>query len=101
MSRAAEVNSLLHVLTLTPFFPSSENEVSGCFVAEPIEQLTQFGVASSVIAVSPIHHPRKQPSSSVAAEWVRYPRVPGNFGLSSAGNLLYARLLPKVRKLHR
>jgi teichuronic acid biosynthesis glycosyltransferase TuaC len=100
MSPSAEMNSPLHILTLTPFFPSNENEVSGCFVAEPIEQLKQFDVASSVIAVSPIHRPRKQPSSS-AAEWVRYLQVPGNFGLSSAGKLLYARLLLKVRKLHR
>jgi teichuronic acid biosynthesis glycosyltransferase TuaC len=101
MFRSAEVNAPLHVLTLTPFFPSSENEVSGCFVAEPIKQLKQSGVESSVIAVSPIHHPRKQPSSSAAAEWVRYPQVPGNLGLSGAGKLLYQRLLPKVRKLHR
>jgi teichuronic acid biosynthesis glycosyltransferase TuaC len=96
MSGAAEVNSPLHVLTLTPFFPSSENEVSGCFVAEPIEQLKQFGIESRVIAVSPIHHPRKKPSSSAAAEWVRYLQVPGNLGLSSAGKLLYARVLPNV-----
>jgi len=95
------VNSPLHVLTLTPFFPSSENEVSGCFIAEPIEQLKQFGIESSVIAVSPIHHPRKKPSSAAAAEWVRYLQVPRNLGLSSAGKLLYARLLPRVRKLHR
>ncbi len=101
MSRSAEVDSPLHVLTLTPFFPSDKNEVSGCFVAEPIEQLKQFGVESSVIAVSPIHHPRKQPSSSAAAEWVRYLQVPGNLGLSSAGNLLYARLLPRVQKMLR
>jgi teichuronic acid biosynthesis glycosyltransferase TuaC len=101
MSRSAELNVPLHVLTLTPFFPSSENEVSGCFVAEPIEQFKQLGVESSVIAVSPIHHPRKKPSSSSAAEWVRYLQVPGNFGLSSAGKLLYARLLPRVQRLHR
>jgi teichuronic acid biosynthesis glycosyltransferase TuaC len=101
MSRAAEVDSPLHVLTLTPFFPSDKNEVSGCFVAEPIEQLKQFGIESSVIAVSPIHHPRKHPSSLAAAEWVRYLQVPGNLGLSSAGNLLYARLLPRVQKMLR
>ncbi|MFI5095419.1 MAG: glycosyltransferase [Candidatus Acidiferrales bacterium] len=100
MSRSAEVGSGLHVLTLTPFFPSGQNEVSGCFIAEPIEQLKQFGVDSSVIAVSPIYHPRKQPSSLAAAEWVRYPQVPGNLGLSSAGKLLYARLLGRLRKLH-
>lgn len=100
MSRAAEVGPALHVLTLTPFFPSAQNEVNGCFIAEPIEQLKQFGVDSSVIAVSPIYYPRKQPSPSAAAEWVRYPQVPGNLGLSSAGKLLYARLLGRIRKLH-
>jgi glycosyltransferase involved in cell wall biosynthesis len=87
-------------LTLTPFFPSNQNEVNGCFIAEPIEELRQFGVDSSVIAVSPIYYPRKQPSLSAPAEWVRYPRVPGNLGLSSAGNLLYARLLGRIRKMH-
>jgi teichuronic acid biosynthesis glycosyltransferase TuaC len=97
---AADASSTLHVLTLTPFFPSDQNEVSGCFIAEPIEQLKQFGVDSSVIAASPIYYPRKRPSSTAAAEWVRYPQVPGNLGLSSAGKLLYARLLGRVRKLH-
>jgi len=100
MSRVAVVGSTLHVLTLTPFFPSDQNEVNGCFVAEPIEQLKQFGVDSSVIAVSPIYHARKQPDPSAAAEWLRYPQVPGNLGLSTAGKLLYARLLRRIRKLH-
>jgi teichuronic acid biosynthesis glycosyltransferase TuaC len=100
MSRAAEAVSALHVLTLTPFFPSDQSEVSGCFVAEPIEQLRKFGVDSSVIAASPIYYPRKHSSSSAAAEWVRYPQVPGTLGLSSAGKLLYARLLGRIRRLH-
>ena len=100
MSRAGGVVSALHVLTLTPFFPSIQNEVSGCFVAEPLELLRQFGVDSSVIAVSPIYYRRKYSSSSAAAEWVRYPQVPGTLGLSSAGKLLYARLLGRIRQLH-
>ncbi len=104
MSRAGvspvnDASSALHVLTITPFFPSDQNEVSGCFIAEPIEQLQQFGVDSSVIAVASIYYPRRRPSAA-AAEWVRYPQVPGNFGLSSAGNLLFARLLRRVRTLH-
>jgi len=56
MSPADNVAPALHVLTITPFFPSDQNEVSGCFVAEPIEQLKQFGVDSSVIATAPIYH---------------------------------------------
>src|ERR1019366_5112211 len=100
MSQAVGMESALHVLTLTPFFPSDQNEVNGCFIAEAIQHLKQFGVDSSVIAVSPIYYPRKRPSSTAAAEWMRYPQVPGNLGLSSAGKLLYARLLGRIRKLH-
>src|SRR5271157_4233134 len=100
MSRAAEMSSVLHVLTLTPFFPSDQNEVNGCFVAEPIEQFKPLGIESSVIAVSPIYHRGKKASSSAPAEWVRFPQVPGNLGLSSAGKLLYARLLRRIRELH-
>ena len=100
MPPAEDVAGALHVLTLTPFFPSDQYEAFGCFVAEPIKELKQLGVESSVIAVSPIYHPRKHSSSSAAADWVRYPQVPGTFGLSSAGYLLYARLLGRVRQLH-
>lgn len=100
MSRAAEVVSALHVLTLTPFFPSDQDEVNGCFIAEPIEHFRQLGIDSSVIAVSPIYYPRRRASLSAAAHWVRYPQIPGNLGLSSAGKLLYARVLGRIRKLH-
>ena len=93
--------SALHILTLTPFFPSADNEVSGCFIAESTRQLEQFGVTSSVIAVTTIHHRRKAPAPSAPAEWVRYPQIPGNLGLSNAGRWLYARLLAEVPRLHR
>ncbi len=101
MSSAEDVAAALHVLTLTPFFPSDQNEVYGCFVAEPIQEFQRFGVDSSVIAVSPIYHTQRHSSSSAAADWVWYPQVPGTFGLSSAGYLLYARLLGRIRQLHR
>ena len=93
--------SALHVLTLTPFFPSAENEVSGCFIAESLDQLKTLGVDSTVIAVTPLDYARKNPSPSAVAEWVTYPQLPGNLGLSSAGKLLYARLAGKRRTLHR
>ena len=101
MPQAARVDSALHVLTLTPFFPSNENEVNGCFIAESNKQLGQFGVQSSVIAVAPIHYPRKSPNPTAPANWVRYPQIPGNLGLSSAGRWLYARLLFELPRLHR
>jgi glycosyltransferase involved in cell wall biosynthesis len=101
MSPATNASKRLHVLTLTPFFPSDRNEVSGCYVAEPIEELRRSGVDCSVMAVSPIHYSRKQRGSLSAADWVRYPQLPGNLGLSSGGKLLYARLLGRIRRLHR
>src|ERR1700733_5437192 len=90
----------LHVLTLTPFFPSRENEVRGCFVKEPLDALTMLGVTSTVIAVAPIHHRRQHPSPAAPAKWVRYPQVPGTIGLSSAGRFLYARLFRDVANVH-
>jgi glycosyltransferase involved in cell wall biosynthesis len=91
----------LHVLTLTPFYPSDGDEVSGCFVAETLQQLNSRGVASSVIAVDSIYHARREKSRESPADWIRYPQLPGNFGLSSAGEFLAAVLLRKVRDLHR
>ena len=91
----------LHVLTLTPFFPSLENEVGGCFVKEPLDSLAQLGVTSSVIAATPIHQGSRHASPAVDAKWVRYPQVPGTLGLSSAGQFLYARLSREVSRLHR
>lgn len=90
----------LHVLTLTPFYPSEGDEVSGCFVAESLRQLEAMGVTSSVIAVDSIYHGRRKPSQLSPAEWIRYPQLPGNFGLSSAGKFLGAALLSKVTALH-
>jgi glycosyltransferase involved in cell wall biosynthesis len=90
----------LHVLTLTPFYPSDGDEVSGCFVAETLRQLNSCGVASSVIAVDSIYHPSRNTSRESPANWIRYPQLPGNFGLSSAGKFLGAVLLGKVRDLH-
>lgn len=75
--------------------------MSGCFIAESTRQLEQFGVTSSIIAVAPIHHRRKEPAPSAPADWVRYPQIPGNLGLSSAGRWLFARLLAEVPRLHR
>jgi len=91
----------LHVLTLTPFFPSRDNDVNGCFIKEPLDFVIQQGVASSVIAVSLLHHRRRRPHPAAPATWVRYPQLPGYLGLPGAGPLLYARLLPVVSRLHR
>jgi glycosyltransferase involved in cell wall biosynthesis len=96
-----EISAKLHILTVTPFYPSDGNDVSGCFVAEPLRQLKAYGVSSSVIAVGSIYHAGRRSSRESPAEWIRYPQLPGNFGLSSAGKFLGAFLLRRVRQLHR
>jgi teichuronic acid biosynthesis glycosyltransferase TuaC len=90
----------LHVLTLTPFYPSHGDEVSGCFVAETLRQLKACGVVSSVIAVDSIYHATRRSNQESPTEWIRYPQLPGNFGLSSAGKFLEKVLLRRIRQLH-
>lgn len=92
----------MHVLTLTPFFPSSANPAQGCFIAEPLAKTARLGVTNSIIAVQPIYHRRASADQDVpAARWIRYPALPGGIGLSSAGAFLYASVISKVREVHR
>ncbi len=93
--------STLHLLTLTPFYPSETSEVNGCFVAESLAELSSRGVLSSVIGVDSIYHSRRTSSTLYPAEWVRCPQLPGNFGLAGAGRFLAATLLPRISRLHR
>jgi len=86
---------------LTPFFPSLENEVGGCFIKEPIDALARIGVAATVIGVRPVYNRRPHPSPEAPAKWIRYPQLPGTVGLSSAGRFLYARLFAEVSRAHR
>jgi teichuronic acid biosynthesis glycosyltransferase TuaC len=90
-----------HVLTITPFYPSAENESLGCFVAEPLSELIRAGVRSTVLAVAPFYRARPSASSSAPpADWYRYPSFPGGHGLASAGGGLFLRLRRPVARLH-
>jgi glycosyltransferase involved in cell wall biosynthesis len=90
----------LHILTITPFYPKVGNESGGCFVAEPLTELSKQGVLSTVFAVEPFYRPKPDKSSSNPAEWFRYPAVPGGIGLASAGVGLFMRLRRPTEKLH-
>jgi len=92
----------LHVLTLTPFYPSEGDEANGCFVAEPLPMLRQLGFVSTVIALQPFY--RKKISAlglNKEAEWLRYFSLPGAMGLPFAGAFAFARIVGHVRQLHR
>jgi teichuronic acid biosynthesis glycosyltransferase TuaC len=91
----------MHVLTLTPFYPTAADDASGCFVAECAGELQRQGIESSVIAVHPIHHPHPGlDSKAPPATWKEYFCLPGNPGLSSAGRFLHAALKSDVPQVH-
>jgi teichuronic acid biosynthesis glycosyltransferase TuaC len=91
----------MHVLTLTPFYPTAEDDASGCFVAESVGELLRQGIESSVIAVHPMYrsHPGSDPKAPPATG-KKYFCLPGNPGLSSAGRFLHEGLKLQVRRVH-
>ena len=94
--------SAIRVLTLTPFYPNASNPAEGCFIAEPLRAMQEFGVITSVLAVQPLHRSSSRLRAvTPATTWVRYASIPGAIGLASTGRFLYASLISRVRKLHR
>lgn len=92
----------LRVLTLTPFYPSIENPVQGCFVAEPLQYTAPLGIQNQVIAVAPSYRPKPHSfDSDVESSWSQYSCIPGNLGLASAGTFLSAAIRTKVRDAQR
>jgi teichuronic acid biosynthesis glycosyltransferase TuaC len=94
-------NPSLHVLTLTPFYPTQQDDAQGCFVAEPLAALDQHGITNTVLAVQPFYRTRSSAGESAhPAHWTRFPALPGGFGLPSSGAFLFARILKQVRRIH-
>lgn len=92
----------IRVLTLTPFYPSERDDAAGCFVSEPLEWVAKLGVINSVFAVQPFYRERlRAPRTGVPATWLRYFSLPGSFGLPTAGAFVFARIVGRVRELHR
>ena len=91
----------IHVLTLTPFYPSEHDDAEGCFVSEPVEALTLAGVTNTVLAVQPFYRGRRRPRSGTPSQWLRFFSLPGGFGLPSAGAFLFARIVAQVREMQR
>jgi teichuronic acid biosynthesis glycosyltransferase TuaC len=92
----------LHVLTLTPFYPSEHDDASGCFVAEPLDALAKAGVLNTVFAVQPAYRSKLRAREfGWRAEWLRYLSLPGGLGLPTAGAFLFARIVGRVRELQK
>jgi glycosyltransferase involved in cell wall biosynthesis len=90
----------LHVLTLTPFYPSDGDDSAGCFVAEPLAALSKIGVANTVLALQPFYRGRlRAPEDAGFARWLRYFSFPSGLGLPTAGAFVFARIVSEVRAL--
>ena len=91
----------LHVLTLTPFYPSEQDPTQGCFVSEPIREMAQCGVTNEVFAAQPFYRGQASPvESETRTNWEQYFSLPGNVGLPLAGEFLAAALRRQIRQLH-
>ncbi len=91
----------LHILTLTPFYPTDRDDADGCFVAEPLAALASMGIQNTVLAVEPIYRARSHANMDAPpAQWIRYCSLPGGIGLPAAGAFVYARIVGRVRELH-
>lgn len=92
----------LHVLTLTPFYPTEEDDSAGGFISEPLDGLAQLGITNTIFAIQPFYRPRARARQDRTRErWFRYFSLPGGFGLPTAGAFAFARLVSQVRLLHR
>ncbi len=92
----------LHVLTLTPFYPSENDDAAGCFVAEPLDALAKAGVVNTVFAMQPAYRRSlRARECGWRAEWLRYLSLPGGLGLPTAGAFLFARIVGRVRELQK
>ncbi len=99
---AEQAGRALHILTLTPFYPSERDEAAGCFVAEPLGALTKAGIRNTVFAVQPLYRAKdREAHNGVPAQWMRYFSLPGGAGLSTAGAFAFARIVGSVRELQR
>jgi teichuronic acid biosynthesis glycosyltransferase TuaC len=91
----------LHVLTLTPFYPSLGDDATGCFIAESLPWVEKLGVKHTVLAIRPFYYRRlRLTKAAPAARWRRFFSLPSGIGLPSAGAFLCACILPEVRRLH-
>jgi glycosyltransferase involved in cell wall biosynthesis len=91
----------LHVLTLTPFYPSGDDDAQGCFISEPLREMKELEITNSVFAVRPFYRGRARPSASApSAQWKPYLSLPGGVGLPISGASLFASIFQTVRRIH-
>jgi glycosyltransferase involved in cell wall biosynthesis len=91
----------MHILTLSPSYPTANDGASSCFRAESVGEVQGQVIESSVMAVYPMHrlHHGFDPKISPAT-WKKYFCLPGNPGLSIARRFLHAAVKSHARRIH-
>jgi len=93
----------LHILTLTPFYPTNRDDAVGCFVYEPLLSTSKLGIRNTVFAAQPFYRGGRDQSDrlSIPAQWIRYFTFPGGLGLPGAGAFLFAQTVSRLREMQR
>jgi glycosyltransferase involved in cell wall biosynthesis len=91
----------LRVLTLTPFYPSAEDPTQGEFISQPLTRMGHLGISHEVIAVQPFYRRLGHSAENGNVTWKNYLSIPGNVGLSLAGNSLAGGAMPTILRKHR
>jgi teichuronic acid biosynthesis glycosyltransferase TuaC len=92
----------LHVLTLTPRYPSTRDDTEDLPVSEPLDRLAKAGVRNTLLAVQPIYERKARTSgTAISREWLRYFSLPGKQWRPAAGAFVFARIIGRVRELDR
>jgi teichuronic acid biosynthesis glycosyltransferase TuaC len=100
--RRADAAHQLHVVTLTPFYPTDADDAAGCFIYDPLLWLAKLGIQNTVFAVQPLYRGTfTSRSLAIPARWIRYFALPGGFGLPTAGAFVFAHVVGQMRSLHR
>jgi teichuronic acid biosynthesis glycosyltransferase TuaC len=93
--------SPLHVLTLTPLYPTADDDAQGCFVAEPLAATEIYGIKNTVMVADPFHRSLLgRPALPSGARRKTFFSIPGNIGLASSGYCLFAGVTSTVSSLH-
>jgi glycosyltransferase involved in cell wall biosynthesis len=102
LNGSPQIDKPLHVLTITPFYPTKGDDSQGCFVAEPLPWIAALGTTNSVIAAQPFYRRRVEPGDSAPpVHWSYYFSLPGGIGLPVSGRFLFSSILSKVTELNR
>lgn len=92
----------MHVCTLTSSYSSASDDPDGCSVSEVLDWLAKSGVRNTLLAARPMYRRKPQSDSSgIAGEWIRYLALPGRLGIPVEGAFLFARVVGRLRELHR